>query len=61
MITENQAISFEEHWVQAWNSHDLHAIVSHYEDDVVLVSPIAANCVTANRYQNLKALSGIET
>ena len=41
MITENQAIAFAEHWVQAWNSHDLDAIVSHYEDDVVLVSPNA--------------------
>ncbi|MEG4397414.1 nuclear transport factor 2 family protein [Microcoleus sp. BROC3] len=61
MITENQAISFAEHWVQAWNSHDLDAIVSHYEDDVVLVLPISANCVTANRHQKLKALSGIET
>lgn len=42
MITENQARAFAEHWVEAWNSHDLDAIVSHYEDDVVLVSPIAA-------------------
>jgi ketosteroid isomerase-like protein len=42
MITENQAREFAEHWIEAWNSHDLDAIVSHYEDDVILVSPIAA-------------------
>jgi hypothetical protein len=27
--------------VQAWNSHDLDEIVSHYAADVVLVSPVA--------------------
>lgn len=30
------------HWVEAWNAHDLDRIMSHYEDGVVLVSPVAA-------------------
>jgi len=30
------------HWVQAWNSHDLDEIMSHYGEGVVLVSPAAA-------------------
>ncbi len=37
-----QAHTFAEDWVQAWNSHDLEQIMSHYEDNVVLVSPVAA-------------------
>lgn len=28
-------------WVEAWNAHDLERILSHYAEDVVLVSPIA--------------------
>jgi hypothetical protein len=30
---------FAAEWVSAWNSHDLERVLSHYEDDVVLVSP----------------------
>lgn len=29
-------------WVSAWNSHDLERILGHYEDDIVLISPVAA-------------------
>lgn len=29
-----------EAWVQAWNSHDLDAIMAHYADDIVFYSPI---------------------
>lgn len=29
-------------WIEAWNSHDLDAIMSHYDDEVVLTSPVAA-------------------
>ncbi len=42
MLTKNQAQTFAEEWVQAFNSHDLDRILSHYHEDVVLVSPIAA-------------------
>ncbi|KAM3105984.1 YybH family protein [Phormidesmis sp. 146-33] len=42
MLTEDQVHTFAEHWVQAWNSHDLDEIMSHYEGDVVLVSPVVA-------------------
>ncbi|HEX5280492.1 MAG TPA: nuclear transport factor 2 family protein [Micropepsaceae bacterium] len=33
--------SFAREWVEAWNSHDLDRILSHYEEDVVLTSPRA--------------------
>lgn len=42
MLTETEARQFARHWVLAWNSHDLDAIMSHYGSEVVLTSPIAA-------------------
>ncbi len=42
MLTEEKAKELASHWVQSWNSHDLDQIMSHYEDDVVLISPVAA-------------------
>ncbi|HEY6180822.1 MAG TPA: nuclear transport factor 2 family protein [Terriglobales bacterium] len=42
MLTKDEAHKFAHHWIQAWNSHDLDAIMSHYSEDVALVSPVAA-------------------
>lgn len=42
MPTKEQAHELVEQWLQAWNSHDLDAILSHYAEDIILVSPIAA-------------------
>jgi hypothetical protein len=42
MTTESSATEFARQWVAAWNSHDLDAILSHYDADVVLTSPVAA-------------------
>jgi ketosteroid isomerase-like protein len=42
MLTQERAIVFAEHWIQAWNSRNLDEIISHYDEDVVLVSPVAA-------------------
>jgi ketosteroid isomerase-like protein len=41
-LGENEARDFARHWVNAWNSHDLDDVMSHYAADVVLVSPVAA-------------------
>jgi ketosteroid isomerase-like protein len=35
------AHQFAEEWAAAWNSHDLSRILSHYDDEVVLISPVA--------------------
>ena len=35
------ARGFAQDWVDAWNSHDLERILTHYDDQVLLVSPIA--------------------
>ena len=42
MLDEKQVQELAERWVGVWNSHDLDGIMSHYEEDVVLVSPVAA-------------------
>jgi hypothetical protein len=31
-----------EHWIAAWNAHDLDLIMTHYEDAIELTSPVAA-------------------
>jgi hypothetical protein len=36
------AWSLANHWVAAWNAHDLDSIMTHYEDEVELTSPVAA-------------------
>jgi hypothetical protein len=35
------AREFAQEWVDSWNSHDLERILTHYEDDVLLTSPVA--------------------
>ena len=42
LMTEDEARSFAAEWIEAWNSHDLDRIMAHYAEDLVLVSPIAA-------------------
>src|SRR5215475_7469203 len=42
MLTKDEANSLAQHWIDAWNSHDLDAIMSHYSEVIVLVSPVAA-------------------
>src|SRR5215470_18334711 len=42
VTTESEAKGFARQWVAAWNSHDLDAIMSHYDAAVVLISPVAA-------------------
>src|SRR5258708_3069473 len=42
MITEEQAAAFGRDWIDAWNRHDLDAILSHYDDAVVFCSPFVA-------------------
>jgi hypothetical protein len=41
-MTKDEASNLANHWVAAWNSHDLDAIMTHYEETVELTSPVAA-------------------
>jgi ketosteroid isomerase-like protein len=36
------AVEFSQHWVSAWNAHDVDAVLEHFHDDVVFTSPTAA-------------------
>lgn len=45
MLTEEKVLKLANEWVQAWNSRDLDEIMSHYHDDVVLVSPVVAQLI----------------
>jgi ketosteroid isomerase-like protein len=42
MLSAAIAKTIAHEWVAAWNSHDLEAIMSHYSNDVILTSPVAA-------------------
>ncbi len=43
MLTKEKAHAFAAEWIEAWNSHDLEHILTHYAENVVLISPVAAN------------------
>jgi ketosteroid isomerase-like protein len=36
---------FTNEWLDAWNSHDIDAILRHFHDDVVFSSPVAQRIV----------------
>ena len=40
-VTKHEALNLAQHWIDAWNSYDLDSIMSHYDDDVELTSPVA--------------------
>jgi len=40
MINMELANQFADHWIDAWNSHDLDQILSHYADDFEMTSPV---------------------
>lgn len=39
MIDTEFAERFAHEWIEAWNSHDLEAVLSHYSDDFEMSSP----------------------
>ena len=41
-MTRDDAWKLAEHWIAAWNAHDLDLIMTHYEDAIELTSPVAA-------------------
>lgn len=38
MLTDPKTFATE--WIESWNSHDLDRILSHYDDDVEVTSPM---------------------
>lgn len=41
-VTRDEAWNLANHWVAAWNAHDLDLIMTHYEEAIELTSPAAA-------------------
>ena|SRR5689334_11266915 len=46
-MTRDQARGLADHWIAAWNAHDLDSIMAHYEDTCELTSPVAAQLLGA--------------
>lgn len=40
MIDKDWARAFARDWIEAWNSHDMDRILSHYADDFQMSSPL---------------------
>lgn len=57
MIDTQTALALGSEWVDAWNAHDLEAILRHYDDDVVFTSPY----VVALGFDPSGTLHGIRT
>ena len=43
MLTKEKAQDFAQHWVAAWNAHDLDQVLSHYTDDFEMTTPLIAS------------------
>lgn len=41
-IVNFDPVAFSKQWVEAWNAHDVEAVLAHFHDDVVFTSPVAA-------------------
>lgn len=39
---------FAQAWVEAWNRHDVEAVLAHFHEDVVFTSPVAARVVASS-------------
>ena len=55
-MTEDEARAFAHEWIEAWNSHDLDRILSHYAAEIVLLSPGALRRVGNGRIEGIAAL-----
>lgn len=44
-MTVPDPAAFSAAWASAWNAHDLDALMTHFHDDVVFTSPVAAQIV----------------
>jgi len=58
MIEEKFAMEFAHGWINAWNSHDLVKVLSHYYDDFEMTSPMIAK-VTGNSSGVLKGKDAV--
>ena len=55
-LTEASAQLFARAWVDAWNRRDVEAVLAHYADDAVFISPKAERFVGSARVEGKAAL-----
>lgn len=56
VMTEAGAQAFARDWIDAWNRRDIEAVLAHYADDAVFVSPKAERFVGSSRIEGKSAL-----
>ena len=44
-MDHDTAAEFAARWAKAWNAHDLEQVLSHFAEDVVFASPVAAQLI----------------
>ena len=49
---------FAQMWINAWNSHDLEDILSHYSDDIEITTPMIA-MATGGKESSLKGKEAV--
>lgn len=48
-MTRDEAERFAQEWIEAWNSHDLERILTHYSEDVEVTSPFVETVLGRGR------------
>ena len=43
-----EPLAYSAAWAEAWNAHDIEAVLAHFHDDVVFTSPTAARVVPSS-------------
>lgn len=49
-------LAFASDWISAWNGHDLERILSHYDENVIFLSPVSQRLTGNGRVEGKPAL-----
>lgn len=60
-MTTTSKKEFAIQWESAWNSHNIDKIMSHYADDIMIVSPIAERLLGNAKVEGFKAVKNYFT
>jgi ketosteroid isomerase-like protein len=55
-MNRDEAVEYAHRWTEAWNSHDLDAVLDHFEDEVTFSSPKAVEAIGAPTVRGKTAL-----
>ena len=58
MIEKDFADKFAAEWIEAWNNHDLEAVLTHYTEDFEMTSPVITQ-VTGETSGKLKGKAAV--